>query len=40
MDDTIRSVMERHGIRAKKAYGQNFLGDPQIEQGVLARDRD
>lgn len=35
MDDTIRSVMERHGIRAKKAYGQNFLGDPGLLRRIV-----
>jgi 16S rRNA (adenine1518-N6/adenine1519-N6)-dimethyltransferase len=28
--DTPRDILQRHGLRAKHSWGQNFLGDPEI----------
>jgi 16S rRNA (adenine1518-N6/adenine1519-N6)-dimethyltransferase len=28
--DTPRDILQRHGLRAKHSWGQNFLGDPDI----------
>lgn len=28
--DTPRQILERHGLRAKKSWGQNFLGDERV----------
>src|SRR5512138_415284 len=29
-----RALLERHGLRAKKSWGQNFLGDEGILDGI------
>ena len=29
-----RALLDRHGLRAKKSWGQNFLGDESILDGI------
>ena len=32
--DTPREILQRHGLRAKHSWGQNFLGDPDILEAI------
>lgn len=32
--DTPREILQRHGLRAKHSWGQNFLGDPGILEAI------
>ncbi|HYO67026.1 MAG TPA: 16S rRNA (adenine(1518)-N(6)/adenine(1519)-N(6))-dimethyltransferase RsmA [Archangium sp.] len=32
--DTPRDILQRHGLRAKHSWGQNFLGDPDILEAI------
>ncbi|MGZ3460901.1 MAG: rRNA adenine N-6-methyltransferase family protein, partial [Archangium sp.] len=32
--DTPRNILQRHGLRAKHSWGQNFLGDPDILEAI------
>ncbi len=29
-----RELLDRHGLRAKKSWGQNFLGDPTVQEDI------
>ena len=31
-----RTLLERYGLRAKKSWGQNFLGDPEVLEHIAA----
>lgn len=33
----VRSLLERHGLRPKKALGQHFLADPNLVRKIIAR---
>jgi 16S rRNA (adenine1518-N6/adenine1519-N6)-dimethyltransferase len=32
--ETPREILQRHGLRAKYSWGQNFLGDPRVLQAI------
>lgn len=32
--ETPRDILQRHGLRAKHSWGQNFLGDPQVLHAI------
>jgi 16S rRNA (adenine1518-N6/adenine1519-N6)-dimethyltransferase len=32
--DTPRDILQRHGLRAKHSWGQNFLGDPDVLESI------
>ncbi len=31
-----RALLDKHGLRAKKSWGQNFLGDPEVLDDIAA----
>jgi 16S rRNA (adenine1518-N6/adenine1519-N6)-dimethyltransferase len=31
-----REILQRHGLRAKKSWGQNFLVDARVQERIVA----